>query len=64
MIQLVYPFCEKCGHEGICRYQKDLELMIKKMCEVTAKSEATHFQFCVKCPDFYQKSYSVKGDRK
>lgn len=22
MIQLVYPFCKKCGHEGICRYQK------------------------------------------
>ena len=55
MIHLMYPFCEKCGRDGMCRYKDDLHVMIKKMGELTAKMEASHFQFSVKCPDFYQK---------
>lgn len=61
-----FDLCEKCGHAGLCRYEADMSGFVGKLGELMNRNvEATHFSVKVSCPDFYERSYSVrKGEKK
>lgn len=58
--------CENCGHDGLCRYQDDMDGFLKKLGELMNRAvEASHFYVDVRCPDHYEKTYTVrKGEKK
>lgn len=60
MGQMMFHSCEKCGHHELCRYEADMDLILKEMAKVTNKREASRFRFSIQCPDYYEKTYSVR----
>lgn len=58
--------CDKCGHDGLCRYQDDLSVFHNKLGQMmNVTKECSHFNVKVSCPDYYEKTYTVrKGEKK